>query len=856
MDKKILLENLQKNWEKYWKVDLFNDGWIRQRCKKCGKYFWAKERQDYCNDSSCVGYRFIDENYSNLKAIDYIETWEKIKNFFIKKGHKALKSYPIVCRWFPGLYFTIASIVAFQRKTNGKTVFNFPANPLIIPQFCLRFNDIEKVGFSGRHATAFVMVGQHSLYNGKKGYWKDEAINLDYELLTKVFKIRPDAITFIEDVWLGEGAFGYSLEYFVYGLELGNCVFTEFLGNIDNYQLMKEKVIDMGAGLERFSWIINKTLTQYDSVYKKQLKFLSNYYDYDEDLVKKFIKNISLVDFDKFLIHETIDKILDKIKINREIYNKKILPRISAYIICDHLRTLVLALSDYAIPSNVGGGYNLRTILRRILNYKSNLDDFDIFKLVKYEISTIKKFKKIPKDIITFFAEIFEREKNKFEENKEKAEAITKKIILEIKEKNQKIIDAEKLLLLYQSYGIYPESIEKIADKEGLILEIEKFREILEKLKKRSKEIKEKWQEEIDNLIEKNEITSTNLLYYDNPLLLETNSRVIKQFSYDGKFCLITESTIFYPEGGGQVADSGFINDAKVLDVKKYKGIVVHFLDRPIKTNDVYLKVDGERRMQIRQHHTSLHILNYAARKILGNHIWQAGSYVDDNYATLDVSHYKKPNLEEIEEIEKLVNDIIKKNIDIKFEWLKREKAEKKYGFRIYQGGAIPSENLRIVNIGDFEIEACGGLHLTNTSQAEIFKIINVEKISDGVIRFKIVAGKKAKSIEDEKEIVDELVKILNVTREEVIDAVETVFNRWKKLRKALRKSKKPFELEFWQEFIKKYKFKKIPLEDRKIVEKLLNFLNIQKNYLIVNVKKFVEQHDEIIKELKKLNEN
>ncbi|MEM2772723.1 MAG: hypothetical protein QXR88_02645, partial [Candidatus Pacearchaeota archaeon] len=131
-----------------------------------------------------------------------------------------------------------------------------------------------------------------------------------------------------------------------------------------------------------------------------------------------------------------------------------------------------------------------------------------------------------------------------------------------------------------------------------------------------------------------------------------------------------------------------------------------------------------------------------------------------------------------------------------------------------------------------------------------------VEKISDGVIRFKIVAGKKAKSIEDEKEIVDELVKILNVTREEVIDAVETVFNRWKKLRKALRKSKKPFELEFWQEFIKKYKFKKIPLEDRKIVEKLLNFLNIQKNYLIVNVKKFVEQHDEIIKELKKLNEN
>jgi len=849
MDKQRLIRELQKDWQKYWKVELFND-FIRQKCKKCGKFFWAKEKKDYCNDSSCVGYEFLDLDFSKLKKIEYIEAWEKIKEFFLKNEHKVLKSYPVVCRWFPSLYFTIASIVDFQRKVNGTTTFSFPSYKIIIPQFCLRFNDIEKVGFSGRHATGFVMIGQHSLYDGKNGYWKDEAIELDYQLLTNVFKIKPEAIDFIEDVWVGEGAFGYSLEYFIPGLELGNCVFTEFLGDINNFTIMKEKVIDMGAGLERFVWAINKSITQYDVVFNEQLKFLENYHDYDEQLLKSFITEISKQDIDKISINFVRKEILKKLKINEETYTKKILPRISAYIICDHLRSLLLALSDYAIPSNVGAGYNLRTLIRRLLNHKENLEDFDIYKLAEKEIKVIKKLKEIPKDTLQLFAEVFEREKEKFFSSREKSMKIIDRII---KEKKEKVIKADELLLLYQSYGVSPEVIEKIANERGFELEIDKFREIMESLKRKEKKReKEKWEEIVDKLINENKVGKTKLIYYVDQSQTTAKAKVLNFFSIDEKNIVILDSTIFYPESGGQVCDKGFINDAKVVDVKIYRDIVLHFVDKEIKEVFVELKVNTEKRKNIRKNHSAVHIVNYAARTILGNHVWQAGSYVDENKATLDITHYEKIGKEKLEEIEILANEIVKKALPVKFEFLKREIAEKKYGFRIYQGGAINKEVLRIVNIGDLEIEACGGLHVENTRDIENIKVYDVEKISDGVIRLYIVSGKKILE-EDDENIVKEIENLLGIEQKYIINAISTLFERWKKLRKAIRKEKKPeIELLKWKEFVKINKFQEKNLKANEIINECIKILGIQKKYLIANINKFIIQHDEMIEKIKK----
>ena len=262
MEKKELATLFSSDPDRYYKVSLFDRlGFRRQKCSTCGKFFWAQFERIFCPDHE--DYSFIGKPPTN-KRLDYVNAWKKIEEYFQSNGHSVIRRYPVVCRWREDLYFTIASIVDFQRVMENKVVFELPTNPLLVPQMCLRFNDIENVGLSGRHYTGFCMIGQICNADAPGGYWKDRCIELDYRLLTNGLGIKSDEITFVEDVWMGAGAFGYSLEYFVCGLELGNAVFTEFEGNQNNYHVMANKIIDMGAGLERFSWITMGTPTSYD----------------------------------------------------------------------------------------------------------------------------------------------------------------------------------------------------------------------------------------------------------------------------------------------------------------------------------------------------------------------------------------------------------------------------------------------------------------------------------------------------------------------------------------------------------------------------------------------------------------
>ena len=213
MDKKGLIKYLQKDWEKYWKIDFLVDkGFNRYQCKKCKKFFWSVKKDDTCNDTTCKTLEFLDRKMMN-KSYDYFQAWDAIKKFFVKNKHHALERYPTVCRWFP-LYFTIAGIVDFYRMDGNEFTFEFPKTPVILLQPSMRFNDIDLVGQTGAHWTCHGHIEQAGT-----SYWKEEAIRLDYELLTEVFGINPEEIHFIEDAWIGPGAFGYSLEFFVPGIE-------------------------------------------------------------------------------------------------------------------------------------------------------------------------------------------------------------------------------------------------------------------------------------------------------------------------------------------------------------------------------------------------------------------------------------------------------------------------------------------------------------------------------------------------------------------------------------------------------------------------------------------------------------
>jgi len=395
LDKKEILKEFSSDSDRYYKVKLFDEqGFARKSCSKCGRFFWTLDSgRDFCPEDSDDTYSFIGEP-PTTKRFDYTEAWKQVEEFFVKNGHTSVSRYPVVCRWRDDLYFTIASIVDFQRVMGSKVVFEFPANPLVVPQTCLRFKDLENVGVTGRHFSSFCMIGQHSIPNENGGYWKDECVDLDFRLLTEQFGIKKEEVVFVEDVWEGGGSFGSSLEYFVKGLELGNAVFTEFQGELGKHTILDQKIIDMGAGLERFAWITMGTPTAYDCCFGPITNHLMQKIgiESDSEMLRNYFTAISknleiyddLIDVRKHAVKNT--------GLTDDQVNRIITPLEGMYLIADHLRTLIFAIADGALPSNVGGGYNLRMMIRRISGTMDRMNlKLDIDELVDMHIDYLKE---------------------------------------------------------------------------------------------------------------------------------------------------------------------------------------------------------------------------------------------------------------------------------------------------------------------------------------------------------------------------------------------------------------------------------------------------------------------------------
>ena len=773
-DKKILLKRkFSSNYKKYYLVDLFKEeGFIRQHCK-CGNNFWSLGKRKLCPE--CEDYGFIEKN----KPRDYLETWKKIEKFFVKNGHESIPSYPVVCRWFPGLYFTVASIVAFQRSVFGKTVFEMPANPLIIPQSCLRFNDISNVGVTGRHLTNFTMIGQHSIYDGKHGYWKDKCIDLDFKLLTEVFKIKPKDIIFLEDVWLGPAAFGYSLEYHVKGLELGNAVFTEFVGTPDKYSVMNDKVIDMGAGLERFVWFSSGTATCYDAVFPYALKKLIKNIDYDKKLFFEYSKiagKLNVENISAKIEKENIAKTLGMD--NKDIAGIENLQKL--YAVIDHSKSLLFAITDGALPSNVAGGYNLRVILRRALEFMNELNlKEDLYDIAEMHSGYFRKFNPRLKEAMNSVEEIFVVEEKRFKETKIRSKSIIRSIV-ESKEK----LDLERLKQLYESHGITKEMIIEVAKDMKVKMSLPEFYDEIT-----SKHIMHKEEAAKINIGLK-EIPETKMLFYEDPYQDKFNARVLKII--DRKYVVLDQSC-FYGRSGGQEPDEGKINGCIVDDVERVGNIIVHSIEK-INFNEgdiIEGKINMNIRKQMMQHHSATHLINGVVRKMLGVHVWQNSAFKSKEKARIDVTHYRALNDDEIEAIEKDVNRIISMRKEIRKNYFSRDAAEKKFGFGIYQGGAIPDQKLRIVEINNTDIEACSGTHCDTTEDIGEILILKTERIQDGAVRIEFVAGEAAiRERENQERIIKQSEKILGVQKEKLIDSTKELFEKWKKIRKDEEKSK------------------------------------------------------------------
>ena len=737
MDKNQILKEFSADPDRYYKVKLFEEqGFIRKACTKCGRFFWTLDAsRTLCPDDGTDTYSFIGDP-PTTKRFDYTQAWKQVEEFFVKNNHTSVSRYPVVCRWRDDLYFTIASVVDFQRVMGSKVVFEFPANPLVVPQTCLRFNDLENVGVTGRHFSSFCMIGQHSIPE-KGGYWKDECVDLDFRLLTQQFGIKKEEVVFVEDVWSGGGSFGSSLEYFVRGLELGNAVFTEFQGELGQHTTLDQKIIDMGAGLERFAWITNGTPTAYDCCFGpvNQILFEKIGIDSDSEMLKKYFTEIAK-EIDHFDDLNQVRRLAVKNAGIAEDQIKKIItPLEGMYLIADHLRTLIFAIADGALPSNVGGGYNLRMMLRRIngtinrLNLKLDIDEL-IDAHIDYLKDTYPELDQKREDVKT----ILKLESSRYEESK----IHMKKKAEKIREKGAPSVN--ELITLYESDGITPEYLK----------EIDAISEIPSQFYSKLSDLHQSEKKKAITELPLEELPETETLFYkDDPM--EFEAKVIKVIGDQ----VVLDRTSFYARGGGQEPDLGTISGFNVVNVDKHASIIVHKLEGgvPNEGDTVSCKVDETRRSNITKNHTSTHIINVSSRGVLGSWIWQHSAFKDDDHARLDITHHSSLTDEQVKQIENAANQMVKENYPVNIDYYDRGTAEQKYGFKIYQGGVVPVKSVRIVSIEDKDIEACGGTHVKKTGDIELIKITKTKRIQDGVVRIEFVSGPTAfQYVKDQEE--------------------------------------------------------------------------------------------------------
>lgn len=773
--KQELLKKFSSEADKYYRVSIFDElGFVRKRCKNCGKHFWTlDESRELCPDQPCSEYEFIGRSPTGLR-LNYVESWKAIENFFVKEGHTKISRYPVVARWRPDLYFTVASIIDFQRVEEGRVVFDLPANPLIVPQMCLRFNDIENVGVTGRHYTSFCMIGQHA-YNDKGGYWKDRTIELDFRLLNEVFKVPKEEIVFVEDVWIGYGAFGYSLEYFVRNLELGNAVFTEFEGSPENYKIFAPGVVDMGAGLERFVWLQHGTATSYDAVFGDVARKFMDIVglEKNEDVLKKYYLIVGKLDIKELEDPEEEKKRIGRLA-NLTDYELQayVYPMESMYIILDHARTLLFAIADGALPSNVGGGYNLRVILRRALDaIKRRSWNIELEEVMAWIAESLREMYPELIESLDAVREVIGVEKKRYEITRERAISIIDKL------KGEELT-TEKLVELYDSHGITPELL--------------KERKVISRvpqdfwIKLTEKHLGQKVKDEIKFEIDVSSLPPTEKLFYQDRNLFEFEAKVLKVI---GDF-VVLDRTAFYARAGGQEPDKGTINGSMVIDVVKVGDVILHKVKPPLPREGEKVKcvIDVERRLALMRHHTATHIINGVARKVLGPWVWQHSAFKEENYARLDITHHSRLTPEQVAKIEEEANKVVMQNIPIEFLLLPRGEAEKRFGFRIYQGGAVPTRELRIINIPGLDVEACGGLHCSTTGEVGYIKIMKSERIQDGIERLEFVAGIPAiRLARNQDEVIETITSKLGTSPDMLLRSIENLVEERVAIRKRIK---------------------------------------------------------------------
>jgi alanyl-tRNA synthetase len=786
-------------------------GFEQRTCKVCGSAFWTNSGLETCGDNPCDEYTLI-ESPPIPKPYTIEEMRETFLSYFEGHNHTRLARYPVVARWRTDIYFAIASIACFQPHVTGGLAPP-PANPLAISQPSIRFNDLDNVGRSGRHLTSFEMMGHHAFNTpDHEVYWLEDTVAYCYDLFTNVLGIDRHTITFKENPWTGGGNAGPALEVMAGGVELATLVFmayvadpegkVEFKGGL--YSPMDLRVVDTGYGLERLVWASQGTPTIYEAAFPDVVSQLREACGLelgsaDDDETARIIAEntrvAGVMDLEtassiEVLRSEVVKRLAARgVDIDVDRLTELITPHENLYAVADHTRVLPWMLSDGVVPSNVKAGYLARLLIRRALRLLDRIDcPLSLVDIVEFHRPSMRGVFEVDSRW-EYIKEILELETERFGSTMKKGKRLVAATLESSKDKE---LPLTSLIEFWDSHGVPPMIVKELGQERGVHVEVpDNFTTLLATMHASATPQEMAEGAEATEPLEA-DLPATRTLFYEAPA--QTEFEAVVQWSAPGS--VVLEQTLFYPEGGGQPSDEGALHaddrTHRVKWVEKRGEIIVHHLE----AEDVQVPagqvvkglIDVKRRNAHTRHHTATHIVLAAARQVLGDHVWQSGAQKGTEMARVDISHFQRVSPEELTAIETRANEIVLEAYPVDKSFVERTEAERKYGFRLYQGGVPPGDQIRVVRIADVDVEACGGTHVANTAQVGSIRMRRAERIADGIVRLEYSAGMAAVRLgQEERTLLGEASDALDVRPDQLPASAQRFFREWKDLGKQVQ---------------------------------------------------------------------
>ncbi|MEH7187904.1 alanine--tRNA ligase [Bacillus toyonensis] len=747
-----------------------------------------------------------------MKQLTGAQIRQMFLDFFQEKGHAVEPSASLVPHEDPSLLWINSGVATLKKYFDGRVI---PQNPRITnAQKSIRTNDIENVGKTARHHTFFEMLGNFSIGD----YFKEEAITWAWEFLTSdkwigfdkellSVTIHPEdeeaftiwnekmgvpkerIIRLEENFWdIGEGPSGPNTEIFydrgeAYGndfsdpelypggeneryLEVWNLVFSQFNHNPDgSYTPLPKKNIDTGMGLERMTSIVQDVPTNFDT-----------------DL---FMPMIGATE-----------------SISGEKYRNGDLEKDMAFkVIADHIRTVTFAVGDGALPSNEGRGYVLRRLLRRAVRYskKLNINRPFMFELVPVVGEVMKDFYPEVLEKKDFIAKVVKNEEERFHETLHDGEAILAEVIAKAKEEKTTVISGVDAFRLYDTYGFPIELTEEYAEEAGMTVDHKGFEAEMEKQRERARAARQ----DVDSMQVQGGVlgevkVASEFVGYgtvateSNIVALVKNGEYTDSLQAGEEGQLMLDVTPFYAESGGQIADRGYLlaDGVKVVvkDVQKApNGQNLHkvVVEEGTLTKGAAVKavIDTKNRSSVVKNHTATHLLHQALKDVLGTHVNQAGSLVTSERLRFDFSHFGQVQADELEKIERIVNEKIWESMNVEISQKSIEEAKEMGAMALF--GEKYGDVVRVVQVGDYSLELCGGCHVDNTASIGIFKIVAESGIGAGTRRIEAVTGKSAYELmNDQVGLLKEAAGKMKTNPKDILTRVDGLFAEVKQLQK------------------------------------------------------------------------